>query len=1036
MPGIRIDISTAEAQRASQLLRKELKSLGASAATDEKEFKRLEDRLHKKLGAEKAKETLDHLQKSLKNTRQETAKLKAQTGDYAGSLSTVSEGNEKAAASFTKLKIAAAAMFGVFAAQQIAKKALSAFATVDAGLIAVQKTTNMTRKEVLGLNEEIMKIAKTLPIGTGQLLEIAAAAGQLGVQGVDNITAFTDTLAKMQLASDVVGEEGAKSLARLLNVTGEATSEVSVLGSVIVALGNNMAATEKEILTLATEVGQATSVFAVSSKEAAGLAAAMKSIGVRAELGGSVVGRSMRTIEKALSSGGKSMQLLMKLTKMTESQLKTTFQTNATVVFQKWIEGIGEVIAGGQSASSVLGEFGLKGEEVLKVLPALASKSHILAKALNIVAKEEKNATALTKEAIAASQSFSSQMGITMNYVDQLATSLGRDLAPIVVDLSKEFRNWVDTNEGLIKQKIPAYVDKIKIAIGAVKGELDTLWQGFQALPDYVKGAGLVGAFLWGKAGMVVFAGSVHLIGAIETSMKGLAAVLKGEMSLSDYFSGGTNSLDRLKSKLDELKVMDPDALLAGAAGGMEGSAALFDKARAKAAKTTPAKGTKEGLPVVIEETNKALDSLKAKLEQSLFQQSILGADELHAAIAKIDWQVQQMVKDPKLDKGLIKQWAEAETTRVKSIAALKSQAKLEEALFKQKTLGLTDYQIKVQQIEADYRKMASAGGAAGFEIAEQFRSTELAVAAVNERVRQQIGLTSQNKKESDDFLKTQQTALDLEEKFQRVLDAEIFKKKISGMTAYEQSVARIRKEIELLAQKYPELEGLLDHIGEARIANLEMQDDVSSGWDNMNRAMADSFETGFANLFTDGIQDAGEAFKEFGRMIVDSFARSVAQMITEWLFFNTVVKGGQSTQVAGGLFGTAFKAIGGWFTGGAAGAATAAIDVPMPHKGWESVGNTSPPAYKTVNPSVFAGAKRFHDGLAGDEFPAILQKGETVIPKGGSAPGVSVNVVNQVGEADVEQSGPRFDGEKWVFDILLKAKRRGSPQARALLGV
>jgi hypothetical protein len=44
-----------------------------------------------------------------------------------------------------------------------------------------------------------------------------------------------------------------------------------------------------------------------------------------------------------------------------------------------------------------------------------------------------------------------------------------------------------------------------------------------------------------------------------------------------------------------------------------------------------------------------------------------------------------------------------------------------------------------------------------------------------------------------------------------------------------------------------------------------------------------------------------------------------------------------------------------------------------------------------TVNPGVFAGAPRYHSGgIAGlkpDEVPAILQKGEVVLPKGAQSP-------------------------------------------------
>lgn len=38
--------------------------------------------------------------------------------------------------------------------------------------------------------------------------------------------------------------------------------------------------------------------------------------------------------------------------------------------------------------------------------------------------------------------------------------------------------------------------------------------------------------------------------------------------------------------------------------------------------------------------------------------------------------------------------------------------------------------------------------------------------------------------------------------------------------------------------------------------------------------------------------------------------------------------------------------------------------------------------ARRAVPSHLFAGAPRFHNGLMPDEFPAILQKGETVLPR------------------------------------------------------
>jgi len=63
----------------------------------------------------------------------------------------------------------------------------------------------------------------------------------------------------------------------------------------------------------------------------------------------------------------------------------------------------------------------------------------------------------------------------------------------------------------------------------------------------------------------------------------------------------------------------------------------------------------------------------------------------------------------------------------------------------------------------------------------------------------------------------------------------------------------------------------------------------------------------------------------------------------------------------------------------------------------WHSggvVGKDFPTSFKKVNPTIFYNAPRLHEGLAADEFPAILQRGETVTPKGESAGGDNYNIL------------------------------------------
>lgn len=337
-------------------------------------------------------------------------------------------------------------------------KSISTFRDLEVRLVGVQKTTDFTAAEMVKFGDKIDDISRKVPIATASLLDISGVAGQLGIKGVDNVAKFTEVVGKLTLATDIVGEEGAASIARLINVTGESIDTVDKFGAVLVALGNNSAATESEILSLATQIGQATSTFSVSSAEALAMGAAMKSLGVSAELGGSVVGRAMREIEAAINAGGDSLENLSIVTGIAADDLKEQFGENATAVFQRWVEGIGGMIDGGMSAAEALEMFNIRGEEALKVLPTMAVNSEILAKSLNIANKELETGAALNNEVAKASETLDSQITIAQNILTDYAAEIGENLAPKLKETIADFRAWDDATGDLVKQDLAGWV--------------------------------------------------------------------------------------------------------------------------------------------------------------------------------------------------------------------------------------------------------------------------------------------------------------------------------------------------------------------------------------------------------------------------------------------------------------------------------------------------------------------------------------------------------------------------------------------------
>lgn len=134
-----------------------------------------------------------------------------------------------------------------------------------------------------------------------------------------------------------------------------------------------------------------------------------------------------------------------------------------------------------------------------------------------------------------------------------------------------------------------------------------------------------------------------------------------------------------------------------------------------------------------------------------------------------------------------------------------------------------------------------------------------------------------------------------------------------------------------------------------------------------------------FYDSFTGQLKSAKEYFREFTLSITRAWTDMLSQMLVEWMK-KRVLMG----MIGGlrGLFGIGATVttaeygamIGGYHTGG-------------------TIGKDVPSFTRMVSPAAFAGAKRYHTGLKGDEFPAILQRGETVTPKGESAGGDNYNI-------------------------------------------
>ena len=179
----------------------------------------------------------------------------------------------------------------------------------ESAFAGVQKTVTGTKEEYDALYSDLLHISETNPTGFTESAKIMEMAGQLGV-AKEELTGFTEAYIKLQETTNILGDEGAEDLARFLNVTEKTTENIERIGGVIVGLGNNNATTEREILSMATKIGATGDLAGFSAREILALSAALSSVGINAEAGGTAAGKLMKKMQLAAEVGGSAQEKL------------------------------------------------------------------------------------------------------------------------------------------------------------------------------------------------------------------------------------------------------------------------------------------------------------------------------------------------------------------------------------------------------------------------------------------------------------------------------------------------------------------------------------------------------------------------------------------------------------------------------------------------------------------------------------------------------------------------------------------------------
>ena len=195
---------------------------------------------------------------------------------------------------------------GVEGLRRVVVGSVTSFLTWEQALIGVQKTTGLTDAATQRLEgrfdrllTRVSALGQPLPVVSSNLLEIAEVAGQMRIQAVPDIEAFTETVALLELTTELAGRTAANSIGIIIANTRAGVGEVRQIGSALTALGNQFRGGEADILTIAEDLARSTAEFQLPAQDLLAFAAVFAQTGARAEKTGTVWQRSIRALVDA-----------------------------------------------------------------------------------------------------------------------------------------------------------------------------------------------------------------------------------------------------------------------------------------------------------------------------------------------------------------------------------------------------------------------------------------------------------------------------------------------------------------------------------------------------------------------------------------------------------------------------------------------------------------------------------------------------------------------------------------------------------------
>lgn len=511
------------------------------------------------------------------------------------------------------------------------KAIVGAYESTESAFTGVRKTINeealidegkfrSAEEGFKALNDAIWQMTQETGSSYEAIAGVMEMAGQLNVpigEAGKSIIDFTKNIIMLNDTTDLLGADAAKDLAQFMNIMNTSAGDVNNLGATIVDLGNNSATTEASIVSMAMRLAGAGSSIGLTEPQVLAISAALSSVGITAEMGGSAFSKAMKKMQVAAETGyepiidlqsrtgltlreielmstndakgfialadslgmtttelkaalkaGTSLNDFAEVANMTTEDFVKLWRQDAVSAIEAFVIGLGDTETHGASTIQMLQEMGFTEVRLSDVLTRMSLAQGEFTRELELANKAWNDGTALTEEA----EKRYGDLSVQISQLRETWKSLEVDLAEIFVPVLREI---IDILKSVIEhlKGMPDWLKKILVEGTAILALVGPLFLGVSKITgailnvikflDMIKGFGIVqklgeitSAIGGGSGGGIigVLKSVGSLIGGAVKTISGIGLAIGGIITaVKNFFAMWQNGWNGLSAILEAI---------------------------------------------------------------------------------------------------------------------------------------------------------------------------------------------------------------------------------------------------------------------------------------------------------------------------------------------------------------------------------------------------------------------------------------------------------------------------------------------------